>query len=112
MSILIEPPIAPSPETLVNLAIERMQTVYPNWKPNPASAEYRMMLAYAAIASEVGILAIDVPEEIIRFVGEVIYRVSPRAATRATVITKWMSNSLASIPAGTVVYLTPEGGSP
>lgn len=113
MSVLIEPPLTLSAEQLVNIAIERLQADYPDWRPNVASPEYRMMLAFAAIAAEVAALSLDVPEEIIRFVGEVVYRTAIGEAVKATVNSRWtLTASPPAIPAGTVVYVTPEGGSP
>lgn len=114
MTIVQEPPITPTPEQLVNNAIELLQAIYPNWKPNPASPEYRMLLAFAAIASETGVLAVDVPEEIISFVGAVVYRTQVRQATRATVKSLWTANNTngETIEAGTEVFITMPGGTP
>lgn len=114
MSSIIEPPLIPTPEALVQRAVEQLQAQYPNWQPNPASPEYRMFLAFAAICAEVIVLAFDVPEALIRFVGEVVYQTPPTPATAATTTSTWeAADSLGhAIPAGTVVLVTPEGGAP
>lgn len=114
MSSVIEPPLIPTSEALVTRAVEQLQAQYPNWQPNPASPEYRMFLAFAAICAEIIVLAFDVPEAIIRFVGEVVYQTPPVAATAATATSTWeaLDNLGYAIPVGTVVLVTPESGSP
>jgi len=114
MTVIQEPPIIPTTEQLVEKAIELLQEKYPNWKPNPASPEYRMFVAFAAIASQVAFLSQDVPEQIIQFVGAVVYRVQIRQAKHATVKSTWIAIDEAGhpIPAATKVYVTPVGGSP
>jgi hypothetical protein len=109
-----EPPLIPSSEALVQRAIEQLQGQYPNWKPNPASPEYRMFLAFAAICCEVIVLLLNVPEELIRWVGEVVYQTPPTAATFATAVSTWEAVDALGheIEAGTIVIVTPEGGEP
>jgi len=114
MASLIEPPLSVTPESLVALAVERMQDTYPGWQPNPASPEYRMFLAHAAIDAETLILAFEVPELIIRFVGAVVYQTRPFPALYAETTSTWTAiDSLdLTIEAGTIVLVTPEGGQP
>jgi hypothetical protein len=111
---IVEPPLIPSAEALVQRAIAQLQAQYPNFAPNPASPEYRMFLAFAAMVTEYIILAFDVPEEIIRFMGEVVYQSPPFAAQYASTTSTWKAVDTLGhqIPAGTVVLVTPEGGEP
>lgn len=111
----VDPPLIPTPEALVQRAIAQLQAQYPNFKPNPASPEWRMFLAFAAICCETIILAFDVPEEeIIRVVGERLYQVLRNPALFATTTSTWEATDALGyvIPAGTVVIVTPEGGTP
>lgn len=116
MSQIIEPPIIPTGEQLVDLAVERLRETYPNWNPNPASPEYRMFLALAEIVAELMILAFDVPEAIIRFVGAVVYQEPIVAATYAEGLVNVVANDTLghTIEAGTQITITPisEGVSP
>lgn len=110
-----ETPLIPTPEALVQRAIEQLQATYPNWNPNPASPEYRMFLAFAAICAETIILAFDIPEEeIVRVVGELVYQTQRIAATSSTATSTWeaIDNLGHAIPVGTQVLATPSGGSP
>jgi hypothetical protein len=111
---IVEPPLVPSSEALVQRAIEQLQAQYPNFKPNPASPEYRMFLAFAAMVAECIILAFNVPEEIIRFMGEVVYQSPPFPAQYASTTSTWKAVDTLGhpIPAGTIVLVTPEGGEP
>ena len=112
--VLPEPPLVPSTDALVQRAIEQLKGQYPNWKPNPASAEYRTFKAFAAICCEVIILALNVPEAIIRFMGEVVYQTPPTPATYATATSTWEATDEEGyeIEAGTIVLVTPTGGEP
>jgi hypothetical protein len=107
-----EPPLIPSSEALVQRAIEQLQGQYLNWKPNPASPEYRMFLAFAAICCEVIVLLLNVPEELIRWVGEVVYQTPPTPATYATATSTWEAVDALGyeVEGGTIVIVTPEGG--
>ena len=115
MSEPIQTPLVPTPEALVQRAIEQLQATYPNWNPNPASPEYRMFLAFAAICAEVILLAFDIPEEeIVRVVGELVYQTPRTSATAATATSTWEAtdNLGHMILVGTVVLVTAEGGTP
>lgn len=114
MSNIIEAPITPNGEALVELAIERLRETYPNWNPNPASPEYRMFVAFAEIVAELMILAFDVPEAIIRFVGAVVYQEPIVAATFAEGLVNVVAKDTVGhvIPAGTQISITPSGGNP
>ncbi|HSZ70257.1 MAG TPA: baseplate J/gp47 family protein [Solirubrobacteraceae bacterium] len=109
-----EPPLIPSSEALVQRVITQLQAQYPNWTPNPASPEYRMFLAFAAIACEVIVLCFQAPEELIRWIGEVVYQTPPTPATYATATaTVEAVDTLGhTLEAGAVVLVTPEGGTP
>lgn len=106
---IIQPPITPNGEQLVQIAIERLRETYPNWNPNPASPEYRMFLALAEIIAELLILAFDVPEAIIRFVGAIVYQEPLVAATFAEGLVNVVAKDTLghAIPAGTQVIITP-----
>jgi hypothetical protein len=110
MSNIIEAPITPNGEALVELAIERLRETYPNWNPNPASPEYRMFLAFAEIVAELMILAFDVPEAIIRFVGAVVYQEPIIAATFAEGLVNVVAKDTLghTIKAGTQVIISPQ----
>lgn len=110
MSNIIEAPITPNGEALVQLAIERLRETYPNWNPNPASPEYRMFLAFAEIVAELMILAFDVPEAIIRFVGAVVYQEAIIAASFAEGLVNVVAKDTLghTIKAGTQVIITPQ----
>ena len=114
MTNIIEPPITPNGEALVALAIERLRETYPNWNPNPASPEYRMFVALAEIVAELMILAFDVPEAIIRFVGAVVYQEPLIAATYAEgLVNVTAKDALGhTIDAGTQINITPLGSDP
>jgi hypothetical protein len=109
MSNVIEAPITPNGEALVQIAIERLRETYPNWNPNVASPEYRMFVAFAEIVAELMILAFDVPEAIIRFVGAIVYQEPIIAAAFAEGLVNVTSKDTVShtIVAGTQVIVTP-----
>lgn len=111
MTEIVEPPIIPTPEALVELAIERMQAQYPHWNPNPASPEYRKFLSFAAICTEILILAFNVPEAIIQFVGAVVYQtpINPATYARATATVTANDTAGHTIQQGTIFTITPEG---
>ena len=114
MTVFPEPPLIPSSEALVQRVIAQMQATYPNWNPNPASPEYRMFVAFAAICCEVIVLAWDAPEDLIRWMGEVVYQTPPFPAEYATATSTWeAADALGhTIVAGEIVIVTPEGGTP
>lgn len=116
MSNIIEAPITPNGEALVQIAIERLRETYPNWNPNPASPEYRTFVAFAEIVAELMILAFDVPEAIIRFVGAIVYQEAIIAATFAEGLVNVVAKDRLghTIPAGTQITITPtsSGGNP
>jgi len=116
MSNIIEAPITPNGEALVQMAIERLRETYPNWNPNPASPEYRMFVAFAEIVAELMILAFDVPEAIIRFVGAIVYQEPIISASFAEGLVNVIAQDTLGhkIPAGTQVTITPtsSGGNP
>jgi hypothetical protein len=111
---IIEPPLIPTPEAIVELAVERMQATYPDWTPNRASPEWKMFLAFASIAAEVIILAFNVPEQVSFFTGQVVYQTLPFQPTRAEATSTWKAlDTLGhAIEAGTEVLVTPAGGTP
>jgi len=110
----VEPPLIPSSEALVQRAIEQLQGQYPNWKPNPASPDYMYFKAFAAICIEVLVMALNVPEAIIRYVGEIVYQTPPFPATFATATSTWEATDAEGheIEQGTIVLVTPTGGEP
>lgn len=115
MTTLLEsPPLVQTPETVVELAFEKLQEDYPAFKPNPSSPSYQYFLAFAYIAVETILLGFNVPEEIIRIVGELVYQQKPQAAVAATGTTTWEAvDALGhTIPLGTQVIIEPEGEEP
>jgi hypothetical protein len=109
-----EPPLTPSSEALVQGAIAQLQAQYPNFKPSPASPEYRMFLAFAAICCEIIVLLLKAPEELIRWMGEVVYQTPPTPATSATATAtvEAVDNLGHTLEAGDIILVTPEGGAP
>jgi hypothetical protein len=114
MTLLESPPLTQTPEAVVQLAFEKLQERYPSFKPNPADPSYQYFLAFAYIAVETILLGFDVPEEIIRIVGELVYQTKPAAAVAATATTTWEAvDALGhTIPLGTQVTIEPEGEEP
>ena len=111
---VVEPPLIPAPTALIELFIERMQAQYPSFNPAPGSSQYRFVAGLAAICSEVLTLAFNVPEDLIAFVGEVVYQFPKTPAVAASCTSTWTATDTLGhkIPAGTVVLITPEGGGP
>lgn len=114
MSIVLEPPIIQTPEALVQLTIRKLQERYPNFNPNPADPQYQFFLGVAYMCAETMLLSIEVPEEIIRFIGETVYQTVPEAAVAAVGTTTWEAIDALGhrIPAGTPIILEPEGAPP
>jgi hypothetical protein len=109
-----EPPLIPSTEQLVQRVITQLQAQYPNFVPTPASPQYQLFKALAAIGCEVIVSCFTAPEDLIRWVGEVVYRTPPGAAEYATATSTWEAtdNLGHEIPVGTIILVTPEGGAP
>jgi hypothetical protein len=114
MTVFPNPPIIPSSEALVQRTIEQLQAQYPNFKPNPASPQYRWFQAFAAMACEVLVLCYAAPEELIRWMGEVVYQVAIEPATAATATaTVEAADELGhALEAGAKILVTPEGAPP
>jgi hypothetical protein len=114
MTLLESPPLIQTPEAVVQLAFEKLQERYPSFNPNPADPSYQFFLAFAYIAVETILLSFDVPEEIIRIVGELVYQTKPAAAVAALATTTWEAvDALGhTIPLGTQVTIEPEGEEP
>jgi hypothetical protein len=109
---IVETPLIQTPSELVELAIERLQETYPNFEPNPADPQYELFLALAYICAETLILSYNVPEEIVKFVGAVVYQTQPEAAVAATAQATWAAVDAAghTLEAGTQVELVTEAG--
>jgi hypothetical protein len=106
MSVInAEPPVLQSPDALVQLGIERLQQQYPNFAPNPGDPNYELFIAYAFLVAEAIVLSFNVPEEIVKFVGEVVYQTPPIAATYASASSTWIANDALGheIEAGTQI---------
>lgn len=113
MTVFPNPPLIPSSAALAQRAIEQMQATYPNFKPNPASPQYRMFMAFAAICCEVIVSCFNAPEELIVWMGEVLYQTARGAAESAVGTSTWeLTEGGHTIEAGTKVIVTPEGGEP
>lgn len=99
----ITAPLTASQADILAIGINVMQAGIPGWLPNPSSPEYVRMQAFAAMASYVVSLAGNVPDDIIRFIGQVVYQTPPFAATSATGATTWVVADTAghTIPDGT-----------
>jgi hypothetical protein len=114
MTVFPNAPLIPSSEQLVQRTVEQLQATYPNFKPNPASPQYRTFMAFAACCCEVMVTCFNAPEELIAWIGEVIYQVArePAVAATATATVEAVDELGHELEAGAKIIVTPEGGTP
>lgn len=105
MGRYISLPVETDPDVLVQDAYAKLQELVPGWEPNEGNLDTWLLQTGAWLASALGDIAKDVPEEIFRYFGEEILQVQPKVASYATFLATWtaLDTNGYIIPAGTIV---------
>lgn len=84
------PEIETDPDTLAEDGVEFVQSVFPNWQPNPLNLDYMIIRVVAQMMAEARDLAADVPIAIFRWFGLTVIGlppINPAGATASAVVT-------------------------
>lgn len=105
-------PIESNPTVLLQQAYNYIKSRAPVWQEHDGNLDVWMLQAFAAMASDLRVLATDVPDRIFRYLGDTILGVHPNAATNAQVRTTWTAIDIVGhlIPAGTHVGIRDGAG--
>lgn len=112
MSSFVDIPIETDPDQLADDSFERMATAFPGWEPAEGNLETWLIRTLAAvIGAPLAEVATQVPAEIFRRYGEVLFAITPLDAVAATATTTWtmIDNAGYTIPAGTQVAIRTAG---
>lgn len=104
-------PISTDPDTLFQEAVERMQQIWPDWRPEPGNPETVMFLAWAFMFSELAALAASMPERAFQQAGQTLFSLPPQEATQAQGVSTWkaIDNKGHEIKAGTQITVEVTG---
>jgi hypothetical protein len=107
----IDVPIDSEPTDLAEEAFDYLQEQVPGWLPSPGNLEAWLIEALAQLAGELRALAVLVPDAIFQWFGQTVLGLAPFEATAAQGVTDWtmIDDSGYTIPAGTLVSITPPG---
>ncbi len=105
-------PIESNPSVLLTQAYNYIKSRAPVWQEHDGNLDVWILQALATMASDLRVLATDVPDRIFRYYGDTILGVHPQAATSAQVRTTWTAIDLNGhlIPAGTHVGIRDGAG--
>lgn len=105
-------PVEVDRRLLAERALEYLADRIPGWAPSPGDSLTIAVETFAAIAAEIGILATDTPDAIMRHFGATMVGITPREATRAQVDSTWTLTDTAghTIPAGALVGIRDSAG--
>lgn len=98
-------PIDTAQQELVQSAYDYLKARFPGWDPATGNLDAAMLESWSHEASQLRVLASDVPTSIFRAYGNTVMGVPPTDASPATVSTTWTVVDTAgyTIPDGTIV---------
>lgn len=105
-------PIESNPHILVQDAYNYIKTRSPAWREYDGNLDTWILQSVAQQASDLRVLASDVPDSIFLYFGSTILGIPPNPATKAYATTTWTAIDLLGhlIPAGTIVGVRDAGG--
>lgn len=112
MTTYISFPIDSNPDDLVQEAYAYIKAHAPQWVENDANLDTWILQVLAQQASDLRVLATDVPDSIFRYYGRTLVGLPPVEATPATTTSTWVMRDTAgyTIPAGTTVSIRSTAG--
>lgn len=105
-------PIESNPFTILAAAYKYIQDRSPAWQPHDGNLDTWILQAMATEASDLRIMASDVPDAIFRYFGATILGIPPQDATVAVTYSTWEAIDQLGhlIPGGTLVGIRDSGG--
>jgi hypothetical protein len=107
-------PIDSNPFALLQQAYNYIKSRAPQWQEHDGNLDTWILQAVSTQASDLRILATDVPDRIFRYYGDTVLGLHPVDALPAIVTSQWKAIDLKGhlIPAGTGVIIRDGGGEP